>query len=211
MFERLLKQKNNLILIFTIAYLAAFTVNALIWGNFEFLYYTILMIILIFLVLHLDRFLHFGFFIIFNLSILGFLHLFAGNFYINDLRLYDFYLIPEFFRYDNFVHTYASFIATLAFYSIFSDFIDNKVRQNYVIFSFVFVLIGMGLGVMVELIELGAVLFLDASSQVGDYYNNAFDLFFNTIGAILAMTVVYFYREKSRFMDKINEKFREDN
>ncbi len=211
MFGFLFKQKNNLILIFTVAYLLAFTVNALIEQNFEFLYYTVMMVILIFLVLHINKFLHLAFFIILNISILGFLHLFAGNFYIQDLRLYDFYIIPGIFRYDNFVHIYATFIGTLTIYSLLSNFIDERIKRRYFVFSSILILIGMGLGAVVELIEFSAVLFLDASNQVGDYYNNAFDLFFNTIGASLAMVVVYFYSEQSRYMKKINEKFKEDN
>ncbi len=211
MFKKFFEDKNNLILTFTIIYLSIFTASAILGENFEFLYYTVLMVFLIFLVLHVNKFLHLSFFIVFNLSILGFLHLFAGNFYIDDLRLYDFYLIPGIFRYDNFIHTYGTFIGTLALYSLLVDFIGRKIQRNYWVFSLILILMGMGLGVIVELVELGAVLFLDASEQVGDYYNNAFDLFFNTIGAILAAVIIYFYRENPRYMKKINERFRKDN
>lgn len=211
MFKKFFEDKNNLILIFTIIYLSIFTVSAILGENFEFLYYTVLMVFLIFLVLHINKFLHLSFFIVFNLSILGFLHLFAGNFYIDDLRLYDFYLIPGIFRYDNFIHIYGTFIGTLALYSLLVDFIGRKIQRNHWIFSLILILMGMGLGVIVELVELGAVLFLDASEQVGDYYNNAFDLFFNTIGAILAAVIIYFYREHPRYMKKINEMFKKDN
>ena len=114
MIDFLVKNKNHLILIFTFAYLVSFTVNAVVWTNFEFLYYTVLMVALIFLVVVLNKALHLGFFILFNLSILGFLHLLGGNLYLGGVRLYDFYLISGFIRYDNFVHTYATFITTLA-------------------------------------------------------------------------------------------------
>lgn len=211
MLDYLAKRKNGLILVFTLVYLVGFTIIAFIRTNFEFLYYTFSIVIIIFIVIKITKRLYLDFFILFNLSILGFLHLLGGNFYLNDLRLYDFYLIPGIFRYDNFVHIYATFIATLALYSLLSDFIDERVRQRYLIFALILILMGMGLGVIVELVELGAVLFLNAGQQVGNYYNNAFDLFFNTIGASLAMVVVYFYRERSRFMEKINEKFKENN
>jgi hypothetical protein len=44
----------------------------------------------------------------------------------------------------------------------------------------------MGLGAFNKVIELGAVIFLGASGQVGDYLNNAIDLMYNLGGAVLA-------------------------
>ncbi|OGY45290.1 MAG: hypothetical protein A2729_00405 [Candidatus Buchananbacteria bacterium RIFCSPHIGHO2_01_FULL_39_14] len=204
MFNYLVKNKNYLILLFTLAYVAAFGINAFSNTNFEFLYYTFLIIILIFVTILVNQRLYLDFFIILNLSLLGFFHLLGGNLWFQDLRLYDFYIIPGIFRYDNFVHTYGSFIATLALYSLLSNYIDQKIKQKFFIFSFILMFIAMGIGTIVELFELYAVIFFNAARQVGDYYNNAFDLFFNTLGAIFGTIFIYFYRQPPKFIRRIN-------
>ena len=141
MMNYLMENKNYVIFIFTVVYLAAFTINGIYWGNLEFLYYAVLMVALIYLVIILDKRLHLAFFILFNLSILGFLHLLGGNLYLGDvLRLYDFYFVPGVIRYDNFVHIYATFIATLALYSLLANFIDEQVRQRYLVFALILIL-----------------------------------------------------------------------
>ncbi|MFA6255062.1 MAG: hypothetical protein WC675_03445 [Patescibacteria group bacterium] len=211
MIDFLFQRKNYLILIFTVAYLIAFTVNAIIWANFEFLYYTVLMVVIIYLVITLTKKLHLGFFILFNLSILGFLHLLGGNFYLGSVRLYDFYLISGIIRYDNFIHTYATFIATLTLYSLLFDFVDERIRQNYPIFALILVLMAIGLGAINELVELFAVVAFGVAEKVGGYFNNALDLLFNTIGAILATVVIHFYLERPKFIQRIDGQTKKDN
>jgi len=210
MLDYLVKKKNHLILIFTIVYLVAFTANAFFWGNFEFLYYISLMVVLIFLIIIFNKQLHLAFFILFNLSILGFLHLLGGNFYFWDLRLYDLYFIEGFIRYDNVIHTYATFIGTIALYSLLSNFIDERIRQRYIIFSIILILMAIGMGTIVELVEFLAVVFFNAQERVGGYFNNALDLFFNTVGAIAATIIIYFYLERPRFIQKINGQARKN-
>jgi len=204
MIDFLMKNKNYLILVFTIVYLAAFTVNGILWGNYEFLYYTVLMGVLIYSIIILHQRLHLAFFILFNLSILGFLHLLGGNLYFGQIRLYDFYLIPAIFRYDNFIHAYATFIATVALYSLLANFIDVEIKKRYLIFAIILILMAIGLGTINELVELFAVVFFGVAERVGSYFNNALDLLFNTIGAVLATVVIYFYRERPQFIQKIN-------
>ena len=211
MLDFLVKKKNYLILFFTVAYLAAFTVNAFFGANFEFLYYTVLMVGLISLIIVLNKRLHLAFFILVNLSLLGFLHLLGGNFYLYGIRLYDFYVIPYILRYDNVIHTYATFIATLTLYSLIGNYIDERLRSRYFLFAFGLVLMALGMGAINELLELFAVLVFGVTEKVGDYFNNAFDLFFNTVGAIAATIVIYFYLERPRFIQKINEQIRKNH
>lgn len=47
-------------------------------------------------------------------------------------------------------------------------------------------MIASGFGAFNEVLELGAVAYLNAAKQVGDYFNNAFDLLFNMLGSIIA-------------------------
>ncbi|MFA6381954.1 MAG: hypothetical protein WCX08_01650 [Candidatus Buchananbacteria bacterium] len=212
MLNFLVKNRNYLALFFTLAYTVAFSINALSSVNYEFLYYTFLILILIVIIIIINKRLDLDFFILFNLSLLGFFHLLGGNLRVNDHRLYDFALISGLpWHYDNFIHTYGSFIATLALYSLLSNYIDDRVKKKYFIFAFVLVLMAMGLGTIIELCELFAALYLNAAQQVGDYYNNAFDLFYNTIGAILATVVIYLYRQRPKFIQKINDQNRKIN
>lgn len=203
-FNLILGKKNYLILAFTLAYLSAFTVNAIVNANFEFLYYTFFISFFIYIVIVLHQNLHLAFFILLNMSVLGFLHLLGGNFYINELRLYDFYFLPGTLKYDNFIHAYASFIGTLALYSLLVNYVSKPIIERYYVLALILVLMAMGVGTLVELAELGAVLFFGATEQVGDYYNNSFDLIFNTLGAVLATLVIYLYRNPPKFIQKIN-------
>lgn len=211
MIDYLVKKKNHLVLLFTIVYTVAFTVNAFFWANFEFLYYTVLMLILIYIIVLLNKRLHLAFFILSNLSLLGFFHLLGGNFYLAQTRLYDFYFLQGVIRYDNLVHTYATFIATLTLYSLLSNFIDDTIRRRYPLFAFGLILMALGMGAINELLELFAVLAFGVTQQVGDYFNNAFDLLFNTIGAVVATIIIYFYIERPRFIQKLNGKNQDNN
>ena len=206
MLGALVDKKNHLILAFTITYLSVFTVNALANANFEFLYYTFLISFFIYFVIYIHYNLQLSCFILFNMSVLGFLHLLGGNFYVDDLRLYDFYFLPGVFKYDNFIHTYASFIGTLALYSLLVNFMGKPIIKRFYIFALLLMLMSMGVGSMVEMAEFGAVVIFSATQQVGGYYNNALDLVFNTIGAALATIVVYIYRRPPKFFKKLHVK-----
>jgi len=200
MINYFLKNKNYLIVFFTVGYLLAFSVDAFAHSNWEFLYYIILMTVLIFTIVSINKRLHLAFFIILNLSLLGFLHLFGGNFHVGLVRLYDYYFIADILRYDNIIHTYGTFIATVALYSLLSPYISKELKSHYPIFAIVLVLMAIGIGVLNELVEFLAVVFLNAAEQVGGYYNNALDLLFNTIGSIIASIFIYFYRERPKYL-----------
>lgn len=211
MIDYLVKKKNYLILAFTIVYTVAFTINAFFYYNFEFLYYTVLMVALIYLIIILNKRLHLAFFILVNLSILGFLHLLGGNFYWHGTRLYDFFFIPGIIRYDNIIHTYATFIATLTLYSLIANYVDIRLRRKYILFAIGLVLMALGMGAINELLELFAVLAFGVTEKVGDYYNNAFDLLFNTIGAVMATIIIYLYLERPNFIKKLNGHNKKDS
>ncbi|NUM25645.1 MAG: hypothetical protein HUU49_03425 [Candidatus Buchananbacteria bacterium] len=204
MMDYLVERKNYLIFVFTVVYLAAFTINAIFHQNYEFLYYTVLLVALIYIITTIHHRLHLGFFIIINLSVLGFLHLLGGNLYFGHLRLYDFYIIAGVIRYDNIIHTYATFIATLGLYSLIEPFIDVSLKKRYYAFALVLILMAIGLGTINELVELFAVLLFDVSEKVGGYFNNALDLLFNTLGATAATVVIYYYNYRPKFIRRID-------
>ena len=91
-----------------------------------------------------------------------------------------------FIRYDQLVHIFGSFVIALVIYHLFKEYLKKLYHQNESIFLLTLILITIGFGAIYEIIELIAVYFLNASEAVGTYYNNALDLIFNLIGAILA-------------------------
>ena len=204
-------KRNYLILVFTIVYLAAFTFNGVLNANFEFLYYTFLLSFLIYLVIYLHQRLHLGFFILFNLSLLGFLHLAGGNFYLGDLRLYDYYFIPYIFKYDNMIHSYGTFIGTWALYSLLISHFREPVKKRFPVLALLLIFMAIGMGTIVELVEFLAVIIFGVAEQVGDYYNNTLDLLFNFLGSVLATVIIYFYQYRPKFILKIDGSRKKSN
>lgn len=200
----IVSKRNYLILTFTLIYLIAFTLNGVVAGNIEFLYYTFLLGFIIYLIIYLHQRLHLGFFILFNLSILGFLHLLGGNYFVGATRLYDWYFIPYVFKYDNFIHSFGTFIGTLTLYSLLINYIGEPIKKHFPAFALALVLMALGMGSLVEIAELGAVFLFGVTERVGGYYNNALDLLFNFFGAIFASILIYYYQYRPKFIAKID-------
>lgn len=175
---------EKFIVYFTFIYTAVFSLNALLRGNIEFIYYTALMILSISLILFIHRRMHFYPIVLLSLSLVGLLHLLGGNWMIGDARLYDTYFIPDFFKYDNLVHMIGSGVMVMLAHALLTPVLDDRfehTRKGY--FIVLLVVVGMGLGAINELVEFIAVLIFDVSKQVGDYTNTLLDLVFNTIGS----------------------------
>ena len=181
---------------FTISYLLFFTVMALLDGNYEFLYYTVIMSALILIIVLYHKKLHLSNQILLGLTIVGAMHIFGGNVHIQGVRLYDFWLIPEVFKYDNLVHMGSIFVATFVSYNFLAPHLDTNFKHSGVLLSLILVSISMGIGSFNEVLELGAVVFLGAAEQVGNYMNNAIDLVYNLIGSIIACYFIIRYHKK---------------
>lgn len=191
------KNKLNLILSFTVLYLIFFTVLAVIKKNYEFIYYIFIMVVLITLTVYLYRKLLLTYQILIGLSVLGILHIMGGVIIVNGMRLYDFYLVEPVLRYDFLVHSFGIFMATLVIYNLIHPYLMEKTNKDLIAFCFILVSSAMGVGALNEIIELFAVLYLNASNEVGNYFNNAFDLVFNLIGALLACFYILKYDRRT--------------
>ena len=188
--------KLKIISIFTAVYLILFTIATLMYKNYEFLYYIIIIGIFIAIIVHYHKNFHLTPHIIVGLSILGFMHIAGGIFHPFGTRLYDIYLIKNIFRYDNLIHSFGIFIATFIGYNMLKPHLNKRLKNNIYLLSIILILMALGIGSVNEVLELGAVVFLGASKQVGDYLNNAFDLFFNLIGSVIASIVIIYYHKK---------------
>lgn len=190
------KMEIGFVLIFTIAYAIFFTLFAYLTKNYEFVYYAIVIsTLLTTIVLHYKQ-LHLKAAILWGLSILGLMHLAGGTINIYGIRLYDFWFIDSLLKYDNIIHAASLFVATFVAYNIISPHLDLKIKHHPALFSLLLILIAFGIGALNEILELGAVVFLNAQEAVGDYLNNAVDLVFNLIGSVIAVFFIHPYHKK---------------
>ncbi len=190
--------QNKRVLAFTVAYMVIFSVLAALRQNVEFLYYMVLMVGLIIFVIAYHRDLQMSTAVLIALSFVGLLHLMGGHLYLDGTRLYDVYLIGNIIRYDNFVHAVGIFVITLVLYSAVVPHVDRSVRGSSWVLSVVLVLMAMGVGALIEIVEFGAVLFLDAGDAVGGYRNNSTDLLFNLAGSFVGLVGIQWHRRRIR-------------
>ena len=69
-----------------------------------------------------------------------------------------------------------------------------KPNSNWFVISLLVILASMGVGAFNEIIEFLPVLFL-SDTGVGGYFNVAWDIVFNTLGAIIAMIYITLKRK----------------
>jgi len=172
----------------TIKVLFVFLLISIWLQNYEFIYYNLILLPLVFLIylVHKRLILHLPIFIL--ICGIFLLHAAGGSIFIQGLRLYD--LTFWFIKYDNIIHFLGSFVIVFVTYNIFYNYInDNKKYSSYYLFL-ILVFVSAGFGTLIEMVELNAVIFFDAGEGVGGYFNNAIDLLANLLGAIAASLIV---------------------
>ena len=175
---------------FTFLYVLAFSINSIANGNFEFIYYTGLMLLAGGVLLMIHKQFKFYPVVLLSISLVGLLHLLGGNLYMGDTRLYDFFFIQDILRYDNIVHMLGSAVMVMLAYAMLQPVVSDDFEGKDYHFIILLVLIGMGIGTINEMLEFLAVLVFDAAQQVGGYTNPLLDLVFNTIGSIITASIL---------------------
>lgn len=195
-------RKHPAMVAFTLTYLIAAAVRMVMVGSSEFMLYMGQMVVMIGLILWAHRKARFSGGVLWGLSIWGALHMAGGLVPVptelaqlkspeqTEAVLYSLWLIqPERLKYDNVVHFFGFFIATLACWQALRRFLGARSRPS-IAFVVILTCAGMGLGAVNEIIEFVAwKLFPD--SNVGGYENNAIDLIYNALGAGLASILVW--------------------
>ncbi len=182
---------------FTYFYVLAFGALSYFTNNKEFFYYSIIFLISLLIIRFYQRRYHVQVqlptTILTGFVIAGFMHMLGGFVYIGGVKLYDinFWI----FGYDNFVHAFSAFVFSFAAYNLLKPYLDKKLKENGVYLSLLLALIALGMGSIVEIVEFAAVVFLGATG-VGDYTNNALDIVFNTLGAIIGCTSLVWYHKR---------------
>ncbi len=163
--------------------------------NFEFLAYNCLSIILFVVLYMYQKKIRLPNTIILFLFIMILFNILGGNTKIDGVSLWEFKVGP--IRYDNFVHTFDSFLLVFIAYNFIAPHIDGMIRRRHIFLVLLLILITIGLGSLWELVELAGVVFIK-NTTVGDYMNNALDLLCNLIGAIIGSVSIIIHRRKKK-------------
>jgi putative membrane protein len=164
--------------------------------NYEFMAYTVVAIILLWIVKYIYKEYDLPFIVLSGFSGWIFLHMLGGT-TIGGVFTYGRMLInivgePYFIlRYDQFIHLYCYVVITAIIYYI----IKKHVKQMDKIMLFLVVITGIGVGALNEILEFAMVVTM-TNTGVGGYYNTALDLVFNAVGAILGVLLVSHYENK---------------
>ena len=192
---------------FTSLYLVVALLVAVSRGNFEFLIYIAVMLILIGVVWLLHRNVSLSSGVLWGLSIWGAAHMAGGlvtvpdSWPINgDIRvLYSWWIIPNLLKFDHIVHAYGFGIATWACWQGLAAAIrrlggDARPTGGLLILS---AAAGMGLGAMNELVEFAATL-LVPETNVGGYFNTGWDLVSNLVGVVIAVALIRVFSDSAK-------------
>lgn len=190
----MIKKGEWLLLLFNFVYIIGFTIYYVSIKNYEFLVYIGVLVLLFVLVAGTLRKTKFSYALLWGLSLWGLMHMMGGGVRINGATLYSLRLIPiwetsEYFilRFDQFVHAYLYFVMVFVAYQLLKDKI--KPSLNKWIFYAVLLFVSAGIGAGNEIVEFSTVLFFEKTG-VGGYYNNMWDLVFNSLGALLATGIL---------------------
>jgi len=190
-----------LLLLFTLTYTLGFGAYYVSIQNLEFLWYVATLLGLIVFIGTTLKHSQLPSWVLWLLSLWGLLHMAGGGVVVGDSALYR-YLIwpfyvdgvdPDFviFKFDQFVHAYGFGISAIALLLIFERWTKGTVGPRAL--AATAVLSAMGLGVANEIVEFAAVIVF-SETGVGGYYNVSLDLVFNTLGALIAIGLLYIVR-----------------
>ena len=184
------------VLAFTVTYVLLAALASVAKGNWEFLIYIIVMIIMITGIAYLHVRVVLSKSMLWCLSIWGLLHMMGGLVPVPDTWpiagshrvLYSLWLAPDFLKYDQIVHAYGFGIATWVSWQALRSALGERIYPTFGLLTLC-VAAGTGFGALNEVIEFAATLILE-DTNVGGYSNTGWDLASNLIGAIVAAAII---------------------
>lgn len=186
--------------LFTGAYLLVAVAASLRFGNKEFLFYIITMLLLIASVMGIHHRMALRAGQLWALSLWGLAHMAGGLWPLSDRALidegqrvlYSLWLVPGWLKYDQLVHAYGFAITTwICWHGLHQHL---RARSDEPVLPTIGLLTlaaagGMGFGALNEVIEFIAVLSIP-NTNVGGYENTGWDLVFNLIGCLIAAVMI---------------------
>ncbi len=193
-----LEKKHIPLLVFNLGVIAFFGSKFLSPLNYEFLIYIGVIIVFLLLILFTNKYMRYNMLLLWCLSIWAFLHMAGGGLSYQGVIWYQQILIPisEYYsilRYDQMIHAFGFFTATLLSYEILK--IQLKTPKVNFGLGLVLVMAGCGFGAFNEIIEF----IVDQSlpeSGVGGYINTSLDLISNFVWAVIAVVCIKLFLEK---------------
>ncbi|MCW8965975.1 MAG: DUF2238 domain-containing protein [Candidatus Pacearchaeota archaeon] len=189
----LVKRGQWKIFVLTLIYILIFIFVFLSRRNYEFVLYVFVIIFFFVLILFTNKKVNYPNSVLWGLFFWGFLHMLGGGILIDGKRLYEFILFNfsetySILRYDQVVHIFGFFVATLVVYVLLKPLLRVDLKK-WTSLSVVVIMAGFGFGALNEVVEFFATV-ITPETGVGGYLNTSLDLVSNLIGAILAMVYI---------------------
>lgn len=190
------------ILLFSACYILAAASYSFRKGNFEFIFYILVMLVLTGGLILVHRRVGLSSALLWCLSFWGLLHMAGGLLPIPASRhdpdvpgvLYNLWFLPGKLKYDQVIHAYGFGITTWLCWQAVSARTLNEFGMALQPTYGLMVLCaaaGIGFGAFNEVIEFIATLSLP-ETNVGGYENTGWDLVYNLIGSAAAALIIYF-------------------
>ena len=181
------------IVVVNILLLLVFSFIFMMRKNYEFMFYICEIIFFLVVIIASNRKVKYPNDILWGLTAWVAMHLSGGGLYFDGTKLYDVILIPlsdtyKILKYDQVVHAFGFAVATLVMYQLLRLQLKDGAKA-WVSISIIVVMAGLGAGALNEIVEFFATV-IATNTGVGGYINNALDLVFNLVGAIVAMVFI---------------------
>ncbi|HHX58750.1 MAG TPA: DUF2238 domain-containing protein [Candidatus Moranbacteria bacterium] len=189
------KKGQLTILLTNVFFILTFSAFFITRANYEFLLYIGVLIFFVILILITREKVNYSNGLLWGLSIWALAHMAGGGIILNNKLLYSTMLLPiigepyYILKYDQLVHAFGFGITTLLMWTLLKPLLKNPARNNKVAISILLVMAATGAGALNEVIEFIATV-ISPESGVGGYINNALDLVFNLIGALIALLII---------------------
>jgi len=189
-----LKKGQIPIFVVNLIALVIFAIIFLSRKNYEFMIYIGVIVFFLLLIVYTNKTVNYPNSVLWGLTLWSILHMSGGGLYISGTKLYELMLVPlvsepyNIFKFDQLVHMVGFGVTTVVLYHILRPLLKVK---KWVQLSIILVMAGLGAGALNEIVEFFATVLVQ-DTGVGGYVNTALDLVSNLIGAILAMTYIYF-------------------
>jgi hypothetical protein len=188
--------------IFTALYLVPSAIVAVTTGNFEFVFYTGVLVVLGGLVWVVDRQITLSPGALWGLAAWGFVHMAGGLVTVpatwptngpSPAVLYNLWLIPDLLKFDQAVHVFGFGITTWVCWQGLSGALRTRgvVATPTAGLMILCAAAGMGFGALNEVIEFAATI-LVPQTNVGGYMNTGWDLVANLAGCVLSVLLIRF-------------------
>lgn len=189
------------VILFSLAYLLPAIAVAVSSGNGEFVFYSVVMVLLMAAVIAVHRNVNLSPAVLWGLSLWGAVHMAGGLVPLPESWpangphrvLYSWWLIPTYLKFDQVVHAYGFGVTTFVCWQGLRACVRTYCPEIRLAPTAGALLLSaaasMGFGALNEVVEFAATLLLP-STNVGGYVNTGWDLVSNLVGCLVAAVII---------------------